>query len=101
VDLQESERHLTVYVCPLCSWWEGDENADGVAQCNGWPLDAPHALVEMQRVEVVPRSEAEALAEALEEIADGYERHNPGWWIKRAKRALAAYRATHPRQETR
>lgn len=29
------------------------------------------------------------LRDALTEIADGYERHNPGWWIKKAKAALA------------
>lgn len=29
------------------------------------------------------------LRSALSDIADGYERHNPGWWIKRAKAALA------------
>ena len=28
------------------------------------------------------------LREALADIADGYERHNPGWWIKKAKAAL-------------
>jgi hypothetical protein len=37
------------------------------------------------------RPAAEALAAALREIADGHERHDPGWWIKRARAALAVY----------
>jgi hypothetical protein len=48
------------------------------------------------RVAYIPLSEHEAevarLRDALADIADGYERHNPGWWIKRAKAALAGYR---------
>jgi hypothetical protein len=35
------------------------------------------------------RAEVERLRDALAEIADGHERHNPGWWIKQARAALA------------
>lgn len=35
------------------------------------------------------REDNRRLREVLIEIADGYERHNPGWWIKKAKAALA------------
>lgn len=92
--LQESERHLTipVSICRVC-----DKDRD--------PLDVPDEPCGhdpethrgMVPVEVVPLAVAEALAEALEAIADGHERHNPGWWIKGAKRALAGYRGKYPK----
>jgi hypothetical protein len=83
--LQETDSRpgptLFVGACQNCGQLRG---ADG--DCPG---DKTGIHIYMSAVEVVPRSEAEALAEALERLASSGARFNP---------ALVGYRSRHPKE---
>lgn len=56
-------------------------------------IDDVITRLEMQRDDLAEElihvtAERDRARAVLAEIADGYERHNPGWWIKKAKAAL-------------
>lgn len=99
----ESEREMRAWRCPICAFVttsraESDTHSVRAHEACGW--------VAQEAVEVVRRSVAEALAEALSEIAAGAAQVPPYQWSGRkihnvAETVLAEFRAGYPKEPTR
>lgn len=106
VRLQETSTRFVVYVCPECGeqitdiGWDAERGAIH-GHYHDPPADWPHAedpWFDAEPVEVVPRSDAEALAEALEEAFSRAERSVSGITVGSLEDALAEYRERHPKE---